>query len=158
MTTLTLKEPTSPMALMKRAWEEEQHSPRIECSLKRTRVAKDDAFEEGTPFIEILDIFSRLCWTGDKLAPCIPFKDRDTWKEKGKVMKLKCTNLQKELFALQKEVNVANSLQEAVKVHGSASLMAACGADLKDALKDAEKGYKVAFDSSKEKAHWVEKY
>lgn len=58
---------------------------------------------------------------GNVLAPDSPFKQRDTWKGKIEAMELKCTNLHKELLALQEEVNATNSLQEVVKVHDSSS-------------------------------------
>lgn len=73
-------------------------------------------------------------------------------------MELKCSKLQKELLALQEEVNVANSLQEEMTIQGSPSSLAAHMTELKDDLKHVEERYKVASSSVEEKALQVEKY
>lgn len=69
LTTLTVETQTFPPTSTKRALEEEQQSPRIECSPKRNRVAEDGASVEVTHFIEISEIFfSRLPHTSEKVA------------------------------------------------------------------------------------------
>lgn len=47
----------------------------------------------------------------DVLAPCSPFKERDAWKEKVEDLELKCTNLQEELYVLQEEATITNSIR-----------------------------------------------
>ena len=54
-------------------------------------------------------------------------------------MELKCTNLQKELITLWEEVEAANSLQEAVKLHDSPSTLAARVTKLEGSLRDGDK-------------------
>lgn len=47
---------------------------------------------------------------GEVMAQGYPFKEMNTWREKVKALKLKCTNLQKELIWLKEEVKATNSL------------------------------------------------
>lgn len=67
-------------------------------------------------------------------------------------MELKCTNLQKELITLWEEVEAANSLQEAVKLHDSPSTLAARVTKLEGSLRDGDKRYKASYNSIEEKA------
>lgn len=58
MVVLTVEEATFPPPSLKRVRDEEKSSPQDEASPKWTQVIEDGAFEEVTPFIKILDIFS----------------------------------------------------------------------------------------------------
>lgn len=71
-------------------------------------------------------------------------------------MELKCINLQKELITPWKIVEVAKSLQEAMKVCGSLSTLAARMIEQEGHLRDSEKWYKVVFYSIKDKARQVD--
>lgn len=73
-------------------------------------------------------------------------------------MEFKCINLQEELVALHVEVNAANSLQQAAKVHGSPYTLAARMTKLEGSLQDAYEWYKDTSNSAEEKALQVEKY
>lgn len=78
------------------------------------------AFELAYSMFKVASIFSLdSVGRGDVLCPGNPFKERDTWKEKVESMELKCTNLQKELAALQEEVKPDHSLQESVEIVGT---------------------------------------
>lgn len=63
-------------------------------------------------------------------------KEMDTWKGEVEFIKLKCSNLQKELLALNKEVKASNSLKEVVVIQGSSSALVARMIVLESSLKD----------------------
>lgn len=58
--TSKVEEPYSPPASTNKDGDKEQSSLMDENSLKWTRIAKGNASREVTPFIKMLDIFSRL--------------------------------------------------------------------------------------------------
>lgn len=62
-------------------------------------------------------------------------------------MELKYTNLQKELLTLREKIKAANSLQEAVKLHGHLSIMAAHFPELNGSLRNTEERYTVSSNS-----------
>lgn len=73
-------------------------------------------------------------------------------------MELRCSTLQEELRALHEKVNVDESLQEEVEIHGSPSTMAARITKLQGSLKVVEKRYQDAYSIIKEKTRQADKH
>lgn len=89
---------------------------------------------------KVASIFSLVsAGQGDVLTLGNPSKERDTWKGNVRAMELRCSTLQKEIDALEKEVKAANSLQEVVEIHSSPFVLVARATNMDDSLKDTKK-------------------